>query len=48
MTGILDAKEQLEEERYRKLDTLIRQQQLYRKENAKQGIGSHLKHAFGV
>lgn len=48
MTYLLDAKEQLEEERYRRLDTLLRQQQMLRKENSKKGMPILLKQVFGM
>ncbi len=35
MTHLLDAKDRLEEDRYKKLDALIRQQQAHRKESAR-------------
>ncbi|MFI3207904.1 MAG: helix-turn-helix domain-containing protein [Eubacteriales bacterium] len=47
MAYLLDAKEQLEEDRYRRLDTLIRQQQIQRKEASRRGIGGLMKHAIG-
>lgn len=44
---LLSAKERLEEERYRKLDHLIRQQQVIRKENSKSFPGHYLKKLLG-
>ncbi len=48
MSYLLDAKEQLEEDRYRRLDTLIRQQQVLRKEKSKRTIPFFGKHVFGT
>lgn len=47
MTYILDAKEQLEEDRYRKLDTLIRQQQISRREAANKKIPAAMRQLIG-
>lgn len=47
MTYILDAKEQLEEDRYRKLDTLIRQQQVSRKESVGRKVPHVMKQLMG-
>lgn len=44
---LLTAKERLEEDRYRKLDHLIRQQQVIRKENSKPSPGHYLKKLLG-
>ena len=41
------AKERLEEDRYRKLDHLLRQQQALRKEASKSGAGHYLRKLFG-
>lgn len=48
MSYLLDAKEQLEEDRYRRLDTLIRQQQALRKEQSKRTLPFFVKHVFGT
>ncbi len=48
MGYLLDAKEQLEDDRYRRLDTLIRQQQVYRKEHSKKPVTMRMKEAFGM
>ncbi len=48
MTYLLDAKEQLEEDRYRRLDTLLRQQQLQRKEQSKKNMPELVRQVFGV
>lgn len=47
MTYLLDAKDQLEDDRYRRLDTLIRQQQVMRKEQSKKSIPI-FKHVLGT
>lgn len=47
MTYLLLAKDQVEEERYKRLDTLIRQQQLSRKESGKKNMGWFSKERFG-
>ena len=44
---LLQAKERLEEDRYRKLDHLLRQQQTLRKEAAKPTAGHYLRKLFG-
>lgn len=44
---LLDAKEQLEEDRYRRLDTLIRQQQIHRKEQSRRRIPAVMRNALG-
>lgn len=46
MNLILDAKERRQEEEFRKLDQLIRQQQALRKETAKPGPAARLKRLF--
>lgn len=46
MNLILDAKERRQEEEFRKLDQLIRQQQALRKETAKAGPAARLKRLF--
>lgn len=46
MTFLLDAKERREEESFRKLDQLIRQQQSYRKSAAQAGPVEKLKKLF--
>ena len=43
----LQAKERLEEDRYRKLDHLLRQQQALRKEASKSAAGHYLRKLFG-
>ncbi len=43
MSFLLDAKERQEEEQFKKLDQLIRQQQSFRKETAKAGPAERLK-----
>lgn len=43
MSFLLDAKERQEEEQFKKLDQLIRQQQSFRKETAKTGPAERLK-----
>ncbi len=43
MTFLLDAKERQEEEQFKKLDQLIRQQQSYRKESARQSPATRLR-----
>jgi DNA-binding transcriptional MerR regulator len=43
MHYLLDAKERAEEEQFRKLDQLIRQQQNYRKESARPAAAKRLK-----
>lgn len=43
MNLLLDAKERRQEEEFRKLDQLIRQQQNYRKESAKESPAARLK-----
>ncbi len=48
MSYLLDAKDQLEEDRYRRLDTLIRQQQIQAKENARKTVPILMKHALGL
>lgn len=48
MTYLLDAKEQLEEDRYRRLDTLLRQQQLQRKEQSKKHVPVFMKQVLGI
>lgn len=47
MDFLLQAKERLEEERYRKLDHLLRQQQALRKEASKSAAGHYLRKLFG-
>jgi len=47
MDFLLQAKERLEEDRYRKLDHLLRQQQALRKEASKSGAGHYLRKLFG-
>ena len=47
MDFLLQAKERLEEDRYRKLDHLLRQQQALRKESSKSGAGHYLRKLFG-
>ena len=46
MSFLLDAKERQEEEQFKKLDQLIRQQQSYRKSAAQSGPVSKLKQLF--
>ena len=48
MDFLLQAKDRQEEERYQKLDHLIRQQQIQRKENAKQSGLRSLKRVFEI
>ncbi|MGO5053130.1 helix-turn-helix domain-containing protein [Lachnospiraceae bacterium LCP25S3_G4] len=45
---LMQAKEQVEEDRYKKLDRLIRQQQVIRKENSKSNPGRLLRQMLGV
>lgn len=47
LSCIFVARDQIEEERYRCLDSLIRQQQVYRKETAKRGSGFFMKEILG-
>lgn len=47
MDFLLQAKERLEEDRYRKLDHLLRQQQALRKEASKPAAGHYLRKLFG-
>lgn len=47
MDFLLQAKERLEEDRYRKLDHLLRQQQALRKEASKSATGHYLRKLFG-
>lgn len=47
MDMLLTAKERLEEDRYRKLDHLIRQQQTIRKETSKPSAGHYLRKLLG-
>lgn len=47
MDMLLTAKERLEEDRYRKLDHLIRQQQTLRKETSKISAGHYLRKLLG-
>lgn len=47
MDFLLQAKERLEEDRYRKLDHLLRQQQALRKEASKSAAGHYLRKLFG-
>lgn len=47
MDFLLQAKDRLEEERYRKLDHLIRQQQTLRKESARSVSSRYLRKLFG-
>ena len=47
MDFLLQAKERLEEDRYRKLDHLLRQQQALRKEASKSSAGHYLRKLFG-
>lgn len=47
MDFLLQAKERLEEDRYRKLDHLLRQQQALRKEASKPVAGHYLRKLFG-
>ncbi len=47
MDFLLQAKERLEEDRYRKLDHLLRQQQTLRKEVSKPSAGHYLRKLFG-
>lgn len=47
MDFLLQAKERQEEDRYRKLDHLIRQQQNYRKEAARPMASRYLRKVFG-
>lgn len=47
MTYLLLAKDQVEEERYKRLDTLIRQQQLNRKESARKAMPWFSRERFG-
>lgn len=47
MDFLLQAKERLEEDRYRKLDHLLRQQQVLRKEASKSAAGHYLRKLFG-
>lgn len=47
MDFLLQAKERLEEDHYRKLDHLLRQQQALRKEASKSGAGHYLRKLFG-
>lgn len=44
---LLLAKDQVEEERFKRLDTLIRQQQVFRKECGKRTVGEVMKEALG-
>ncbi len=44
---LLDAKDKLEEDRYKKLDTLIRQQQNHRKEVASKRNSNKIRNLFG-
>ena len=46
MSFLLDAKERQEEEEFKKLDQLIRQQQSFRKESAKLNPAERLKRLF--
>lgn len=46
MSFLLDAKERQEEEQFKKLDQLIRQQQSYRKAASESGPIGKLKHLF--
>lgn len=46
MSFLLDAKERQEEEQFKKLDQLIRQQQSYRKSATQSGPIEKLKHLF--
>ena len=48
MKYLLEAKDQVEENRYKKLDTLIRQQQVYRKEMAKKGMSERVRQVLGL
>lgn len=48
MTYLLLAKDQVEEERYKRLDTLIRQQQQLRKETGKKNLGWFSKERYSV
>lgn len=45
---LLLAKDQVEEERFKKLDTLIRQQQTLRKDSSKRSIGLVCKDILGI
>ncbi len=47
MSYLLLAKDQVEEERYKRLDTLIRQQQVFRKECGKRSMGGFVKDVLG-
>ena len=47
MDFLLQAKQRLEEDRYRKLDHLLRQQQALRKEASKSAAGHYLRKLFG-
>lgn len=47
MDFLLQAKERLEEDRYRKLDHLLRQQQALRKEASRPAAGHYLRKLFG-
>ncbi len=47
MVYLLEAKDRIEEDRYKKLDTLIRQQQKSRKEEAMKSNSNKIKHLFG-
>ena len=47
MDFLLQAKERLEEDRYRKLDHLLRQQQALRKEASKSAARHYLRKLFG-
>lgn len=44
---LLLAKDQVEEERYKRLDTLIRHQQVFRKECGKRSVGGFMKEVLG-
>lgn len=48
MSYLLDAKDQLEENRYKQLDSLIRQQQVNRKELARVGVNGRVKQLLGM
>lgn len=48
MTYLLDAKDQLEESRYKRLDGLIRQQQINRKEAARAGVNGRVRQLLGI
>lgn len=47
ITYLLLAKDQVEEERFKRLDTLIRQQQINRKENGKKSMGFFCREKLG-